>query len=1144
MKKIEDFRNYYDIIDTLCEGKYINIYKVKSKENNENKAIKVLNKIQIINSVINQNSRQFNNNEIKECINGFIKEIENMKIAQGKNMDNENAVKFYECFETQKEFAILMELCDDNMENYLSKKRNDFTKEEYYKIISQLNNSFVNFAKENSVFGEITLKNILLKYENEEKKKFNIKLKFSDQSNLIQNLSNNETSIRRKKTNNNYKAPEILKGGKYNIKTDLWNLGIILYVLFFKEYPYVGDNINEIIGQIKFGEENLKDTGDSNLDDLIEQLLKENANERINWNEYFNHPYFKSHQNIDFWSKYKDKERIWNTRYASIYKVLEKKSLENRAIKVYEKKSIRDDYQIGGSGKAKIEAYIEGFYNEINYMKMICEEGNINTVKIMDSDETDDEVCIVMECCDENLLDFFSHRKDNFTSEEIYDFLNQINNTLKIMSQKKLIHRALNLQNILLKYTNKDKTKYIFKIKLTDDCGLLDEIKNKPFTIKENINFYPPEILSKKKDYEKCDLWSLGVIIYILLFRQYPYIVQRKKDIYIQNRSLLQKTKITDLDNLIEKLLIEDPKRRLSWDEYFYEFFKCQDDYKIYYKIGKKIGEAENAIVYIGEKIESKEKRAIKIYRKHKIRSELKKKNLKEPNEIEIKPYIDSIFNEIKHLQMLDKYKNKNVVKFYEYFQSNDEFAVITELCDINLLNYFLNNKPFNLQTVQEILNQLNNGLRIMVQSKIVHRALNLDNILVNLKNNRFIIKLKLTDDSILLKDLPNNQKFDIKRSLNFVAPEILKKQEYNEKCDLWSLGVIIYTLAYNQYPYIDYANSEKILAQIKKLKIKTNNENLNDLLESLLIEDPKNRIGWNDYFNHPFFAIEQDYKKLYELKKEITSTNNAKIYLAREIKTNELRAIKIYNKRIIIGNFKRGNIKNPSYNEINPYIKGFLNEVNLMEMIEEDENNKINKYTVKCYEHFQTKNEFIIVMELCDDNLLNVFLENKQAFNLNKIKHILNQLNYSLKIMNKKKLIHRALNLENILVKYENQKKIEYNVKLKLTDDCGLISDFTPKDKIKLIVNKNFVAPEILNGNEYIEKCDLWSIGCIIYTLHFKEYPIKSENENEILKEIKKLKLKKSSDNEINNLIKALLIEDPKNRLSWEDYFNHAFFK
>ena len=277
----------------------------------------------------------------------------------------------------------------------------------------------------------------------------------------MQNLSNNETSIRRKKASNNYKAPEILKGGKYNIKSYLWNLGIIFYVLFFKKYPYDGSNIKKILENMQLGEEKLEEKDDEYLDDLISKLLKEDPNKRMKWNEYFNHSFFKRHQKMDFWSKYKDKEKISNTRYTTIYKVLEMKSLEYRAIKVYDKKLIREDFkfaQLGYSVKEKIDIYIEGFYNEINHMKMLCEEGNINTVKIIDSDETEDEVRIVMELCDENLLDFFSHKKEKFSFEEIYDFLNQINNTLKIMSQKKLVHRDLNLQNILIKYTNKEKS--------------------------------------------------------------------------------------------------------------------------------------------------------------------------------------------------------------------------------------------------------------------------------------------------------------------------------------------------------------------------------------------------------------------------------------------------------------------------------------------------------------------------------------------------------------------------------------------------------------------------------------------------------------------------------------------------------------
>ena len=61
--------------------------------------------------------------EMKNYINCFFNEIRNMETSEGKNKDNENTVKFDECFENENELAIVMELCDDNMLNYLSKKK-------------------------------------------------------------------------------------------------------------------------------------------------------------------------------------------------------------------------------------------------------------------------------------------------------------------------------------------------------------------------------------------------------------------------------------------------------------------------------------------------------------------------------------------------------------------------------------------------------------------------------------------------------------------------------------------------------------------------------------------------------------------------------------------------------------------------------------------------------------------------------------------------------------------------------------------------------------------------------------------------------------------------------------------------------------
>ena len=89
--------------------------------------------------------------------------------------------------------------------------------------------------------------------------------------------------------------------------------------------------------------------------------------------------------------------------------------------------------------------------------------------------------------------------------------------------------------------------------------------------------------------------------------------------------------------------------------------------------------------------------------------------------------------------------------------------------------------------------------------------------------------------------------------NINFVAPEILKKEEYyNKKCDLWSLGVIIYILAFKGHPF-NGENGNEILKQIKNtgntFQIKTDSSELDDLIRQLLVEDPKKRLNWNQYF-------------------------------------------------------------------------------------------------------------------------------------------------------------------------------------------------------------------------------------------------------------------------------------------------------
>ena len=94
---------------------------------------------------------------------------------------------------------------------------------------------------------------------------------------------------------------------------------------------------------------------------------------------------------------------------------------------------------------------------------------------------------------------------------------------------------------------------------------------------------------------------------------------------------------------------------------------------------------------------------------------------------------------------------------------------------------------------------------------------------------------------------------------------------------------------------------------------------------------------------------------------------------------------------------------------------------------------NNIN--SLKCYEYFVRNESFVMVMELCDMNLGKLLIEKikkeKRGFNSDELLEIMNQLNKALEVMRERKIIHRVLKLENILIKYEDEEKKKYTIKL-----------------------------------------------------------------------------------------------------------------
>jgi tRNA A-37 threonylcarbamoyl transferase component Bud32 len=92
-----------------------------------------------------------------------------------------------------------------------------------------------------------------------------------------------------------YVAPEVLELGGYGMETDVWSLGIILYLVYYGRLPFTGLDDLDTINNIKHKEPIYSDNKNKNANDLISKLLDKNPKTRITAHEILSHPFIISH---------------------------------------------------------------------------------------------------------------------------------------------------------------------------------------------------------------------------------------------------------------------------------------------------------------------------------------------------------------------------------------------------------------------------------------------------------------------------------------------------------------------------------------------------------------------------------------------------------------------------------------------------------------------------------------------------------------------------------------------------------------------------------------------------------------------------------------------------------------------------------
>ena len=284
-----------------------------------------------------------------------------------------------------------------------------------------------------------------------------------------------------------------------------------------------------------------------------------------------------------------------------------------------------------------------------------------------------------------------------------------------------------------------------------------------------------------------------------------------------------------------------------------------------------------------------------------------------------------------KEFEILKSIDHPNVVKMIGFYSKKNACHLITELCNGgSLFKELLNNGPYSEKATAFIMFQIFSALNYCHKKNIIISGLSLDNILISDKNNGYpIIKLSYFGIS-KLAEKGAIQKNDIGFSY-YIAPEILKKC-YNEKCDIWSAGVIMYFLLSARPPFGGESN-EEIISKIKIGNYDINcspfselSKNCIDLLQKLLDIQVFSRITSNDALNHPWFK-----------------ENSSKVYF---VKTKDEKSVDILIDNI--KNYKKQNIiqKTALAYLIHNFsqMKEIVNACKLFYFFDKDQDGKINK--------------------------------------------------------------------------------------------------------------------------------------------------------------------------------------------------------
>ncbi|KAG3276203.1 polo like kinase 4, transcript variant X1 [Ictidomys tridecemlineatus] len=192
----------------------------------------------------------------------------------------------------------------------------------------------------------------------------------------------------------------------------------------------------------------------------------------------------------------------------------------------------------------------------------------------------------------------------------------------------------------------------------------------------------------------------------------------------------------------------------------------------------------------------------------------------------------------------------------------------------------------------------------------------------------------------------------------------------------------------------------------------------------------------------------------------------------------------------------------------------------------------------LELYNYFEDNNYVYLVLEMCHNGEMNRYLKNRRKpFSENEARHFMHQIITGMLYLHSHGILHRDLTLSNLL--------LTRNMNIKIAD-FGLATQLTmPHEKhYTLCGTPNYISPEIATRSAHGLESDVWSLGCMFYTLLIGRPPFDTDTVKNTLNKVvlADYEMPTFLSREAKDLIHQLLRRNPADRLSLSSILDHPF--